>query len=308
MRIEAAGGYDRQMELLDQHNREIRSADFAIDLEVLRSFCTISEIGNMTRAAQRLGRAQSTLSSHIRRIEDVYDCALFQRTSDGMRLTDKGYVVLSCAQRILHTHTKALADLKGPRLSGPLRVGIMDDFAIERFPAILKRFGAVHPDVRLEIEVGLSARLHSRLQDGEIDLAVARRHPGESGGRFLAREALCWVGPPAGIDIDESAPLPLVLFTPDCLYREIVLKALDAAGRSWRIVAVSSTLAGVVAPTFAGFGVTVLAQGTIPRELRRIDDGAGLPSLPETEIAMFSRKGSSSEAAEALMDTITSQF
>lgn len=252
---------------------------------MLRSFCAVAAIGNVTRAAEGLARAQSTVSTHIRRIEDVYGGALFDRTAQGMQLTRRGAVVLTAAESILQAHSRALATLEGTELSGLLRVGLMDDYAIDRFPMILKRFCARYPRLELKIEVALSAALHEAVAEGRLDLCVVRRHLGSATGRLLSRERLVWAGSPADLDLDEGRPIPLVMFDEDCLYRAAVIEALRGCGRDYRIVASASSLAGVIASSFAGFGVTVLSERSVPSCLR-ILDSPGLPALPATEVAL----------------------
>lgn len=58
------------------YHREIRSRDLNLNLEVLRSFLAVADHGNITAAAQAVGKTQSTISTHIQRMEAVYDCTL----------------------------------------------------------------------------------------------------------------------------------------------------------------------------------------------------------------------------------------
>lgn len=274
------------MRLLDHKHRKFRSRALAVDLEILRSFCIVAAVGNVTRASVQLGRSQSTVSSHIARLSDVYGGVLFERIARGVCLTNRGYTVLAMAEKILETHAKTLSTLDGSSLSGELRIGLMDDYAIEHFPKVLKAFGIEHPNLDLRIEIALSAALHQSLENGQLDICVLRRRPPRTCGQLLSREQLVWVSKDSNINVDKNGQIPLIVFDESCLYRTAVIEALENQGRSYRIVATSSSFAGVIAPCAAGFGVTVLAYSTVPANLKIVEDRHLLPPLPKTEVAV----------------------
>ena len=292
------------MELSDPYNRKIRSRDLAIDLDVLRSFVAVAELGNVTRAAHVLGKAQSTISTHIRRVEEVYGCSAFLRSKSGVALSEQGAVIREVAERILQLHDFARAEIGGRGLAGRLRIGIMDDFAIDHLPMVLRRFAAGHPGVRLDLRMALSGELHEAIEARDLDVAVARRPFGERGGYEICREHLCWVSNATWNGVDADGVLPLVMFPPACLYRGHVTDALEAARRPWRITCTSGSLAGVCAATFAGFGITVLAESTIPATLRKVPESAGLPSLSPTEIAIFVSRDAPKDLSTALIEEV----
>lgn len=292
------------MRLYDRHHRELRSRDLNLDLEVLRSFLAVADHGNITAAAQAVGKAQSTISTHIQRMEAVYDCILFTRSKRGVTLSEHGATLRDVAERILQLHATAHAEITGAGLTGTLRVGTMDDFATDRLARVLARFAAQQPGIGLTVRTALSDELHAAIDTGELDVAVARRPHGETSGTLLAREPLCWVGNEAATDLMRQRPLPLVMFRPGCLYRGLVTDALDTAGRSWRVMCASGSLSGVTAAVAAGFGLTVLAESTVPPLLKRLSDGLGLPPLPITEVAICCRKGTPSELVDPLIAAI----
>lgn len=296
------------MRSIDIDYREIRSRDLAIDLDVLRSFIAVAELGSFTKAAEVLGKAQSTISMHIRRVEDVYGCAVFERMSAGVAVSERGAVIHGVAQRILQLHDAARAEIEGRGLTGYLRVGIMDDFAVNHLPNVLRRFAAANPKLRLEIRSALSEELHAAIGAQELDIAIARRRPGDRAGQRIVGERLCWVGNAAWRDSDRDGPLSLVMFPSACLYRQRVLEALDTARRPWRIVCTATSLAGVCAATFAGFGITVLAESTVPPTLRIVEDDETLPALPRTEVAVFVRRRAPANLTDSLTDLICASF
>ena len=292
------------MQLPDHNHRKIRSRDLNLDLEVLRSFLAVADHGTITAAAQAVGKAQSTISTHIQRMEAVYDCILFKRSKRGVTLSEHGATLRDVAERILQLHATAHAEITGAGLTGTLRVGTMDDYAADRLPRVLARFAALQPGIGLTVRTALSDELHAAIDAGDLDVAVARRPHGATSGTLLAREPLCWVGNDAAPDLAARRPLPLVMFRSGCLYRGLVTDALDAASHPWRVLCTSGSLSGVTAAVAAGFGLTVLAESTIPPLLKRLPDSLGLPPLPMTEVAIYRRRGAPTTLVDPLIAAI----
>jgi len=72
-----------------------------LDLRQLRCFVAVAEAGHVTRAAERLGMAQPSLSERIKALEQQLGLLLFHRRARGVVLTESGQVLLAEAQAIL---------------------------------------------------------------------------------------------------------------------------------------------------------------------------------------------------------------
>ncbi|WP_178130400.1 LysR substrate-binding domain-containing protein [Reyranella sp. CPCC 100927] len=280
----------------------------APDLEILVSFVRVADVANFTKAARLLNRSQSTVSLHISRVEELYRCRVFQRSTKAVVLTPEGEILLSYARRMIQLHQAAATQLHGRTLSGALRVGIMEDFAVRQLPHILRQFAVSHPNVELELLTAVSADLMSALDDGRLDVVLARRAQRQRRGDVIWREPLSWVVArdhhPAALD----GPLPLVLFAHGCFYRPLVIEALDARHIPWTIACTSTSLSGVCAAVGAGFGITVLADSTITPELKRAPPSLSLPRLPATEIAVFCGRQAPRDLAAPLVEIIRGAF
>lgn len=293
--------------LLEPTYRDIRRDGPLPDLEILASFVRVAELASFTKAAHALNRSQSTISLHVSRLEELYGCKLLHRNTKSVALSSEGEMLLSLARRMLQLHAVARTQLtKGP-LAGMLRVGIIEDFAVWQLPQVLHKFAAIHPRIRLELRTAVSADLMAAQEEEQLDIVVARRAVGELRGEVIWREPLSWVGmrdhPVAG-----DGPLPLVLFSHGCFYRPLVTAALDEVGRPWRIACTSTGLPGVCAAVYAGFGLTVLADSTIPSNLYRLPRSLGLPPLPMTEIAAFASRRAPRDLTAPLIDLLRSCF
>ena len=129
----------------------------------LRTFLAVAQTLSFTQAAHRLGLRQSTVSQHVRRLEDATGRTLFARDTHSVDLTEDGEAMLGFARTILAAHERAAAFFTGTRLRGKLRFGASEDFVLTRLPEILSSFRHDHPEVDLELTVELSGILHEQL-------------------------------------------------------------------------------------------------------------------------------------------------
>ncbi|MFF9512009.1 LysR substrate-binding domain-containing protein [Streptomyces sp. NPDC014724] len=271
----------------------------------LRTFLAVAQTLSFTQAARRLGVRQSTVSQHVRRLEDAAGRQLFTRDTHRVDLTPDGEAMLGFARTILEAHERAAAFFTGTRLRGRLRFGASEDFVLTRLPEILESFRRDHPDVELELTVELSGTLHQRLAAGRLDLVLAKRRTGDTHGELVRHDALTWIGAPR-LRIDPDRPVPLVLFPPPGITRARALEVLEEHGRPWRIACTSTSLSGLIAAARAGLGVMAHSRGLIPPGLAPVPARAGLPDLGDVDFVLLHgrRRDGAQEAADALAAAI----
>ncbi len=275
------------------------------DLDLLRTFVAIADNGGFTRAAERVGRTQSTVSLQVKKLEDGLGRRLFDREPGrDLLLTPHGEVLLTHARRILRLCDEARSRLMEPDLGGRVRLGTPEDFATVHLPDVLARFARAHPRVALEVNCDFTVNLLDGFGKGQYDLVLFKREPqGPGGGVGVWREVLVWAASPRLV-LGGDEPLPLVLAPVPDVYRKRALASLDALGRPWRVVYTSPSLAGLQAAVRAGLGATVLPREMVPPGLVLPGPEHGLPPLPDAEIALYRAPGALSRAAELLAEHI----
>jgi len=266
-----------------------------LDLDLLRAFATVAETGSFSRAAERLLRTQSTISLQIKRLEDGIGQRLLDRTTKSVKLTARGETLLGYARQMLALGDEMVAKVAEPHLAGLVRLGTPEDFATSHLPGVLARFAQAYQEVVLEVTCDLTLNTLN-LQEGfhknELDIVLLKREAGSTRqGMRVWREPLVW----AGADATNTAhsQIPLVLSPSPCVYRKRALESLDHAHRPWRMVYTSPSLAGTLAAVKAGLGISVLPKAMLTEGLRVLGEDHGLPDLPDTEIALYTRKGAS---------------
>ncbi len=270
----------------------------------LQTFLAIAQTRSFTQAAARLGLRQSTVSQHIRKLEDEAGRRLFVRDTHSVTPTADGEAMIEFARGILAANERAERYFAGSQLRGRLRFGASEDFVASLLPEVLREFVRTHPLVEFELTVGMSGELNEKLERGELDLVCGKRRPGEDRGRLVWRDRLAWVAGD-GRRLDASTPVPLILYPPPSIMREIALAALERSGRAWRIACTSGSLSGLRAAALAGLGVTVVPEGLIPAALAELPSGHGLPDLGSVEFVLLGAgktlRGPAAELAEAIL-------
>ncbi|MBO1331037.1 LysR substrate-binding domain-containing protein [Streptomyces sp. VRA16 Mangrove soil] len=268
----------------------------------LRTFLAVAQTLSFTQAARRLGLRQSTVSQHVRRLEDVTGRTLFTRDTHSVELTQDGEAMLGFARRMLEVHEQATAFFTGTRLRGRLRFGASEDFVLTRLPEILEAFRDEHPEVDLELTVELSGTLHELLDAGKLDLVLAKRRPEVPGGESVWHDRLVWIGSER-LRIDPERPVPLIVYPPPGISRALALEALERHGRAWRIACTSGSLNGLIAAARAGLGVMAHSRGLIPPGLARVPERVGLPELGEVDFVVRgdTRRGPAQALAQAIL-------
>jgi DNA-binding transcriptional LysR family regulator len=262
-----------------------------IDIDLLRCFVTIAEMRSFTRAASALLRSQSTISTQIRRLEELAGQTLLQRSPQEVLLTRAGEEFLGYARRIVALHDEALEVVNAQSVSGPVRLAVMDDYATIVLPETLASFARSHPNVELEVTTGFTRDLLNRLGE-EFDLVLATQKAGDGRGEVLRTERTSWACSDRH-DFALTEPLLLALLKAPNMYREWALAALNDAGLQWRILFSSSSIGAVEAMAASGAILTVVKAGTARSGLRLLGTDDGLPALPASEIALHVAPGRS---------------
>ena len=280
------------------------------DIDCLRSFLVVADSMSFSRAAEAVGRSQSTISQQIAKLEmQVGKPLLTRRKGRVLDLTSEGGKLVQYARRILQLNDEAYVSVSDDALAGFVRLGVPLDFFGRDFTTWLARFKNRNPMVGLEVEANQSENLMKRSARGEFDLAFFKQETGARHGTVALREQLVWVSGPnyAG---DETASVPLILFPEGCAYRRFAVAALKDHNRPWHLSFVSPSFECLRMAAVEGLGITVLARALVTPPLRIVRQDLHWPQLPTVELAYsYGRRSNSravGELANFLADSLTS--
>lgn len=143
-----------------------------MDLSDLVIFRAVVEAGGVTRAAERLHRVQSNITTRIRQLEDKLGTPLFIREGKRLHLSPAGQVLLDYAQRLLALADEARDAVRDGQPRGTLVLGAMESTSAVRLPGPLSDFVRLYPEVKLTLKTGNPQQLAAAVLAGTLDAAL----------------------------------------------------------------------------------------------------------------------------------------
>lgn len=145
-----------------------------MDIKELNYIVTIANEGSISRAAEKLYMAQSSLSQFLQQYEAELGTPLFIRTSRGIRPTASGSVFIAHIRQILLHYRRAQGELWDIEElhGGQIELGISTFRGTYLLPKVLKRFHEIYPGIHVEITEMDSVDLEERILEGLLDMAL----------------------------------------------------------------------------------------------------------------------------------------
>lgn len=172
-----------------------------MSLRRLQIFLEVAARSSFASAADRLGIAQSAVSMQMRNLEEELGQELFDRSRRPPALNDRGLALIPAAREILAKYEDLKLVVRGAgAVAGTLRLGVIQTASTGILPAALTRLHESHPELRVQIESGLSTGLLGRVGHGDLDAAIVtapERLPPDLREHELFVEPLAVIAPPA---------------------------------------------------------------------------------------------------------------
>lgn len=256
-----------------------------LDLDQLRTFAIIADCGSFTEAARRVYKTQSAVSMQIKRLEERLGESLLVRDGRSISLTRAGDALYHHARRMLEINAEIEDLFSSDVLSGTVRIGIPDDYAVKVLPILLGSFQQTHPQILVDVKCDSSEDLIEGIQMGDYDLIVFTQGISHVTGELVRSEPLCWVVGP-GSEAHLQTPLPIACGHKHCCWRINAEAALRDANVNYRVAYTSSNAPAITSAVTAGLAVGVMAESSMAPGMRKLGPDDGLPPLPPIEIAI----------------------
>jgi DNA-binding transcriptional LysR family regulator len=258
-----------------------------LDLDQLRTFVAIAEMGSFTAAADVVHKTQSAVSMQMRRLEERVGRPIFMRDGRQSRLTEDGRRLLVYARRLIRLNDETLAAFLDPGLAGSVRLGIPDDYADRLLPTVLAGFSRINPAIDIYVDCQRTHVIHDLIREGDLDLGIVS-HGAVNGvsSEVIRREKLFWVSSRDHCT-HELDPLPLALGPEDCCWRSEAVRALDREGRRFRVSYTSGAALALTGAVLAGLAVSVMPESALRPSMRILGAREGFPELGHTEIGII---------------------
>ncbi|TFB35014.1 LysR family transcriptional regulator [Pseudomonas sp. F01002] len=205
-----------------------------------------------------------------------------------------------------------LASFTAPVASGRVRLGISEEYAGAVLGCTLPHVTADFPYIELEVETGASGRLNTRLQRGQLDMALLGAPVDVAAPQMRCIKTFgitqpVWVTAHDYIQ-DLTKPVPLALHGKGCPYRSVAVDALTQQGRRWRAVIMSAGVTALETAIEAGLAIGIVDRAHVRQGMRVLTVADGFPELPVNELRLMLAPGELSEAVEVLVGLIGHGF
>lgn len=253
-----------------------------MDLRQLEVFAGVYELRSFSRTASALRLTQSTVSEHVRLLEEELGTRLFDRLSRETVPTRAGELLYGYAKQMLSLRSEARQALDQflGQVTGTLLVGASTIPGEYVLPPIIGRFRERHPRVSITLQISDSRGIVQSVLDGQVDVGVVGADPS---GRGLEVKPLmpdelvvvvpaghAWEGR-AAATLDELRSESLIVREPGSGSRQTLEDALEAAGRSlldMHVVAEMGSTSAIKQAVKARVGVSVMSSRAVEDECR----------------------------------------
>ena len=239
-----------------------------MDLSDLIIFRTVAETGGIVKAAARLHRVQSNVTTRIKQLEASLGAPLFVRERQRLHLSAQGRTLLEYADRLLRLADEAKGAVVAVRPHGTLRLGSLESTAASRLPMVLSAFHRECPDVRVELATGTNDFLLAAVADRRLDAAFTARPPVNPALAHLPlfRERLVLIAARGQPPIRRAADIAgksVIAFPHGCAYRRVVEQWLGPRTlASVRVMELSSYHA-IIACVASGTGIAIVPESVL---------------------------------------------
>jgi DNA-binding transcriptional LysR family regulator len=239
-----------------------------MELSDLHIFRTVVREGGIVRAARRLHRVPSNITTRIQQLEASIGVQLFTREHNRLALSQNGERLLVYADRMLLLSDEARSVLAGSAPSGVLRLGALESTSASRLPAILAAYHHAFPDVRIELITGTNDALTAAVIDRRVEAAFVAEAPADKALAYqpLFRERLVIISASSHVPIrrpQDVAGDSVIAFPNGCFYRRVLQRWLgERRLPSVRILELGSYHA-IVACVASGTGIALAPESVL---------------------------------------------
>ncbi len=229
----------------------------------LTYFVEVAGTLNLSRAAERLGICQPSLSLAMQRLENAIGTRLFIRNKKGVILTQPGKQLLVHTKDLLQSWEnakgQALASVRG--VQGSYTLGCHTSIALYTLPLFLPALLEDFPQLELRLIHDLSRKITESVIRMETDLGLVVnpvRHPDLIIRKICEDEVTFWVGEGKTSVQDFRSGEAVLICDPALLQSQVLLKKMEKSGIRYRRILASSSLEVVTRLVSQGAGIGII--------------------------------------------------
>ena len=211
----------------------------------LRSLCTSSRLNSISKAAKILGLGQSTVTTHIKRLEDELGVKLIDRAIRPIRTTSAGARLVQLATPILGKIDSFIGELPEANQETPISIAAAQDQIPGLLRDVVLEYRSLYPKTQLQIRSGILSEATEMVAEGIVDLGLLARPEDQSGldfERLIEFERVLFT--PLGhpllafpiVSLEQIVDWPLIVLRKGTCTRTAIDAAVKKSGLKYDIV------------------------------------------------------------------------
>ncbi len=240
-----------------------------MELIYFKSLLYLYEIGNYSQTAEVLGYSQSSISTHIQKLEQIYGGKIINRKGNHLVLTPKGIIIYQYAKSVLDLMEQMDHKLRIQEVK-EINIGTIESIALYYLQNIIETYKMKYPQIvfhlTIEDENGLLAKLTQQKLDFVLVFNKEMKHDGLK-VFLLKEESLCFVYHPqtdTNLNLaDHLEEKSLILTGEECPYRKALLADFAERGQKYHISMALSNVDTIKNLIKNDWGIGFLPQFTI---------------------------------------------
>jgi len=277
-----------------------------MDLTDLHIFRSVVHAGGVTRAAEKLNRVQSNVTTRVRQLESELGVELFVREGKKLHLSSEGKLLLDYADRLLDLAEEAREAVHDAEPRGLLRLGTGESTAAMRLPVPMNEYLRRYPQVTLELRTGNTRELGAELDAALISEPIADA-PFDKVAIYDEELVIIAAAGHAPIKSPRDArPQTVLAFEFGCSYRQRLEDWFAHHGEMPdRIVEISSYHA-MLGCVVAGMGISLMPRSVLTTfpDAKLLSVHSLPPALAHAPTSLIRRKGTLAPKVSALIEVL----
>ncbi|WP_188890290.1 LysR family transcriptional regulator [Paenibacillus radicis (ex Gao et al. 2016)] len=247
-----------------------------MDLVYLHTFREVARRRSITRAAEELGYAQSSVTVQIQKLEKHYGVPLLERYGRYMRLTPPGEALLKLASQMLDLYDQSRETVAG-YAGGTLVIGAIDSLSAYFLPPYLQRLRRMFPGLNIQLQPERESNIVSKVKEGEFDIGLLLDvKPADTSLLCTAvrEEPLMLVALPdhplgllPKVELSDLNGAELIISEESCIYRGMFEKVLREGEIAFTSLFELGNPEAIKQCVVNGLGIALLPQMVVADEL-----------------------------------------
>lgn len=249
-----------------------------MDIQYFLTFKEVAKWQNFTKAAEKLGYAQSSVTTQIQRLEQEYNTVIFERYGRKMRLTQSGEELLKYANQLVSIYQES-KEVIALQERGNLSISTIETLAAFFLPQYLQEFRQAYSNIHVSLEPGIEDRVIQAVKDGEADLGLILDPPfadPELNSILIRQEELVLVASPSHplaqlkqVEWSDLSSQPMVVTEQGCTYRASFEKVLKARQVQYQLAYELGSMEAIKQCVVYGLGIAWIPKITVMTELEK---------------------------------------